>query len=298
MDVRDLECLAVLGEELHFRRAAQRLDVAQPALSKRIRKIEAELGVELFARGGHSVTPTDAGVTLVAHAREVLARWRAMTAAAADLRSGALGVVRIGAVGSAFYEALPTLLAPVRERMPGLVLQVEEMETPALVNALRFGEVQLGFVRPPVSHGLEVRTVWVEDLVLAVAADHPLAGRSSVGVRELRDASVILFRRDAGSGYWDRVAALFAAADVEFRPLETAEHVSTILGSVALGAGVSVVPSSARRLAIPGVAYVSIDEPSPLPLAVASSPAVMTPAARLVLGAMQPGNSGGPVEPG
>lgn len=286
IDVRDLECLAVLGDELHFRRAAQRLDIAQPALSKRIRKIEAELGVELFTRGAHSVTLTDAGSELIAHARDVLARWRAMSAAAADLRSGALGVVRIGAVGSAFYEALPTLLAPVRDRFPGLVLQVDEMETPALVDALRFGEVQLGFVRPPVSHGLEVQTVWVEDLVLAVSSGNVLAERSSVRIEELRDEPFVFFRRSAGSGYWDRVAALFAGAGLEFLPNENAQHVSTILGSVALGAGVSIVPWSARRLTIPGVAYVRLDGPSLLPLAVASSPRVMTPAARLVLDAM------------
>jgi DNA-binding transcriptional LysR family regulator len=286
MDMRDLECLAVLGDELHFRRAAQRLDVAQPALSKRIRKIELELGVELFARGGHAVVATDAGTELIAHARGVLARWRAMTAAAADLRSGTLGVVRIGAVGSAFYEALPALLGPVRSRFPGLVLHVDEMETPALVDALRFGEVHLGFVRPPVSHGLEVQTVWIEDLVLAVAVDNPLAARDSVRVEELDAETVVFFRRTAGSGYWDRVAGLFARADLEFRPHENAGHVSTILGSVALGAGVSIVPWSARRLAVPGVAYVPIEDSVPLPLAIASSTFAMTTAARLVLDAM------------
>jgi DNA-binding transcriptional LysR family regulator len=283
MDVRDLEVLAVLSEELHFHRAALRLGIAQPALSKRVQRLEAELGTPLFTRGPGGVALTGAGHELLAHARTMLGGWRAMQRAAEQLRTGDRGVVRIGAVGSAFYEALPRLLAPAREALPDVTLQVDELETPELVDALRVGEVQLGFVRPPIADGLRVETVWVEQFVAAVPSTSSLAGRHTVSVAELHELPIVLFPRGAGTGYWDRVAALFGDAGLEFAPVTSATHVTTILGQVALGVGVSIVPASAERVAIPGVAYVPLDRPAPLPLAVASNPGMVPLAARRVL---------------
>ncbi|MCH1881921.1 LysR family transcriptional regulator [Agrococcus sp. ARC_14] len=283
LDVRDLECLAVLAEELHFHRAALRLGIAQPALSKRVQKIEAELGIELFVRGSGGVALTTAGQELLGHARTMLGGWRAMQRAAEQLRAGARGVVRIGAVGSAFYEALPRLLAPVRAALPDVALQVDELETPELVDALRVGEVQLGFVRPPIASGFRVEPVWSEQFVAAVPDTSPLAQHETVAVADLSEHPVVLFPRSAGTGYWDRVAALFQEAGIEFEPIESAAHVTTILGQVALGIGVSIVPASAERVAIPGVSYVRLEHPISLPLAVASNPGMVPLAARRVL---------------
>ncbi len=283
LDVRDLECLVVLAEELHFNRAALRLSIAQPALTKRVQKIEAELGVDLFTRGPGGVALTGAGHELLGHARRMLGEWRAMQRDAEQLRTGARGVVRIGAVGSAFYEALPHLLAPVRAALPDLVLQVDELETPELVAALRVGEVQLGFVRPPIAEGFRVETVWVEQFVAAVPDTSRLCELPTVSIADLSEHPVVLFRRSAGIGYWDRVAALFQDAGIEFDPIRSAAHVTTILGQVALGIGVSIVPASAERVDIPGVAYVPLDRPAPLPLAVASNPGMVPLAARRVL---------------
>jgi DNA-binding transcriptional LysR family regulator len=283
MDVHDLEVLAVLSEELHFHRAALRLGIAQPALSKRVQRIEAELGTPLFTRGASGVALTGAGHELLGHARTMLGGWRAMQRAAEQLRTGHRGVVRIGAVGSAFYEALPRLLAPVRHALPDVTLQVDELETLELVDALRVGEMQLGFVRPPIAEGLRVETVWVEQFVAAVPDTSRLARLATVSVAELAEHPLILFPRSAGTGYWDRVAGLFGDAGLEFEPDSSAAHVTTILGQVALGIGASVVPASAERVAIPGVAYVQLDRPAPLPLAVASNPGMVPLAARRVL---------------
>lgn len=283
LDVRDLECLAVLSEELHFHRAALRLGIAQPALSKRVQKIEAELGIELFVRGAGGVALTSAGHELLGHAKTMLGGWRAMQRAAEQLRAGERGVVRIGAVGSAFYEALPRLLGPAREALPEVMLQVDELETPELVDALRVGEVQLGFVRPPIVTSFRVEAVWVEQFVAAVPDTSRLSRLSAVSIADLSEYPVVLFPRSAGTGYWDRLAALFHDVGIEFEPIESAAHVTTILGQVALGSGVSVVPASAERVAIPGVAYVPLDCPAPLPLAVASNPGMVPLAARRVL---------------
>ncbi|MFS0853416.1 LysR family transcriptional regulator [Microbacterium sp. 179-I 3D4 NHS] len=285
-DMRDLECLSVLADELHFGRAAERLSLAQPALTKRIQKAEVILGVELFERSSAGVRLTMEGREVVLHAREMLGNWQAMRTKAAEMRTGHRGDVRIGAVGSAFYEALPMLLSRARQELPDVRLIVEEMETPALVEALRFGEIQLGFVRPPVGYGLVTQTVWVEPLVAAVPQDDELASREAIDVHDLAARAVIFFPRAAGPGYWDRVSALFADAGVEFAPLVTAGHVTTILGQIALGAGVSVVPASATRVVIPGVEYVPLSGDSALPLAIACHPPALTAAARRVIDTM------------
>lgn len=283
VDVRDLECLVALRTELHFRRASDRLGMSQPALSKRVQKVEAELGVLLFDRSSGAVTVTCAGVEVLRHAQSMLEAWRVMKRSADDLQRGTRGLVQIGAVGSAFYEALPRLLARAREALPDLELRVEEMETPELVHALHSGEVQLGFLRPPAGYGIEVQTVWVEDLVAAVPQDSDLAARPHLEAADLQAERFIFFGRSAGIGYWDRVAALFHEAGLEFDPQEAAGHVSTILGQVAIGAGVSIVPSSAQRVRIPGVVYVPFGTPTHLPLAVAFNPRSIPLAARLLL---------------
>lgn len=226
---------------------------------------------------------TAAGCDIVARAREMLGSWNAMRASASALKSGDQGEVRIGAVGSAFFEALPTLLSVARAELPDLRLIVEEMETPALVDALRVGELHFAFVRPPVRAGLVTRTVWSEPFALAVSDSDPLATSSSVAVGQLADRSFIFFPRDAGPGYWDQVSGLFADADAEFAPEVTAAHVTTILGQVALGAGVSIVPTSASRVHIPGVAYLPLTSIRMLSLAVAYRPIALPPGASRVL---------------
>ncbi|KHK95233.1 hypothetical protein LK09_19655 [Microbacterium mangrovi] len=283
VDDRDLECVIAVAEELHFGRAAARLNIAQPALSKRVQKVEAHLGIQIFERNSQGAAMTAAGADLLGHARDALSSWRALEGTAAMLRSGTRGTVRIGAVGSAFYEALPTLLGRVASRLPDVTLSVVEMETPETLDALSFGDLDLGFIRPPVAPGIRARTVWEEQLVLAAPATSPFAARGGVAVAELGHERVIFFRREAGPGYWDRVSEMFLSAGVAFDPEEAAGHTSTILGIVALGAGVSIVPSSARRFSPPGVVYVPLAGDHPLPLAVVTTAAVPSPATRLVL---------------
>lgn len=285
-DVRDLECLSVLADELHFGRAAEQLSLAQPALTKRVQRMEATLGVQIFERNSAGVRITPAGLDVISHGREMLGAWLRMRMSASESRNGFRGEVRIGAVGSAFYEALPSLLSTARQQLPDVRLVVDEMETPALVDALQYGEIHLGFIRPPAGGDLVVRSVWGEPLVAAVPEGSLLAARKSIAVGELAGLPFIFFPRAAGPGYWDRVSDLFSRADVEFAPEVTAAHVTTILGQVALGAGVSIVPKSAVRVAIPSVVYVPLNGPSMLPLAVACKPSRLHIAAQRVLATM------------
>lgn len=269
MDLRLLEAIVAVADERHFRRAAERLGMTQPPLSARIQRAETELGVQVFERDRSGVYVTDAGRVVVERARGILAGSAALAEVAAGLRRGVAGTVRIAAVGSAFYAALPRLLEQVRAELPEVELAVAELETPALVDSIRRGDHDLGFVRPPVGFGLQARTVWAEPLVAALHESHPRADDGQIDLAEL--VRELFFPRDSGPGYWDRVAALFAQADAPLQPTAVTDHVTSLLGLVAMRLGVTVVPATARHLALPGVRYLAITPTAQLPLAVVSS---------------------------
>lgn len=271
MDLRLLEAIVAVADERHFRRAAERLGMTQPPLSARIQRAEAELGVQVFERDRSGVYVTDAGRVVVERARGILAGAAALAEVAAGLRRGVAGTVRIAAVGSAFYAALPRLLEHVRAELPEVELAVAELETPALVDSIRRGDHDLGFVRPPVGFGLQARTVWAEPLVAAVHKSHPRADDGQIDLAELVRERVLFFPRESGPGYWDRVAGLFAQADAPLQPNAVTDHVTSLLGLVAMRLGVTVVPATARHLALPGVRYLAITPTAQLPLAVVSS---------------------------
>jgi DNA-binding transcriptional LysR family regulator len=286
MDIRDLEAVVAVAEELHFGRAAERLHISQPPLSKRIQRVEQDLGVALFGRSRHGVVVTAAGKEIVAHAARILTGAAQLAELSDGLRRGTAGTVSIAAVGSSFYQALPHLLRRFRAEHPDVRLTVSELESPDLVTALVAGRVDVGFLRPPVGHGLLTQTVWVEDLVVAVNAGNPLARRASVPLQDLVQEDIVLFDRNSGAGYWDRVAALFRSVNAPLEPVSVTDHVTTVLGLVALGIGTSIVPASAMSLALPGVRYLPLDTPAQLPLAVASLPGVTSPTVRAFLDAL------------
>lgn len=278
MELRLLESLVAVADELHFGRAARRLGIAQPPLSQRIQRLERELDVRLFERDRQGVALTPAGAQLAEQARRIVAGTEQMGRLADSLRAGGAGTLRVGAVGSAFYRALPELLTPARRELSELDLHVREMETPALVAALLSAELDVALLRPPAGRGLRSRTVWREPLVVAVPQEHPLAGAEAVGVGQLAGEPLVLFPRASGPGYWDRVDAALRSADIALEPVAEADHVTTMLGLVALGVGLSIVPDSARALRLTGVRYVPLEPRTELPLAAVVNAETLTPA--------------------
>jgi DNA-binding transcriptional LysR family regulator len=278
MDLRLLEALVAVADELHFGRAARRLGIAQPPLSQRIQRLERELDVRLFERDRQGVALTPAGAQLAEQARRVVAGAEHMGRLAHSIRAGGAGTLRVGAVGSAFYGALPALLAPARRELSELELQVREMETPQLITALLSAELDVALLRPPAGRGLHSRTVWREPLVVAVPEEHPFADVDAVRAGQLGGEPLVLFPRESGPGYWDRVDALLRAADIALEPVAEADHVTTMLGLVALGVGLSIVPDSARALRLTGVRYVPLEPRTELPLAAVINAETLTPA--------------------
>lgn len=264
--------MVAVADELHFGRAAVRLGIAQPPLSARVQRLERLLGVRVFDRNRQGVALTAPGEKVLAQARRVLAEAQSLSRLADGLQAGTRGSLAIGAVGSAFYQALPELLGLARARLPDLDLRVSEVETPGQVQALLAGELDVGFLRPPVDRRLDVRIVWEEPLVVALPTGHPLAGETRIEAAELADQPVVIFPRDRGPGYWDQVSDVFRAVGVPLAPVAEADHTTTMLGLVALGMGVTVVPDSARVLRLAGVCYLPLHPSRKLALAMAVLP--------------------------
>lgn len=283
MDLPALRAVVAVGEELHFGRAAERMGVAQPQVSQRVRKLEDELGVEIFERSHHRVRLTEAGQPVVALAAEIVAGARRLERLGNGLRQGTQGTVVLGVVGSAFFGPLARVLAPCRSQLPDVRIQVRELESPLQITALRQGDIDLGLLRPPAVSGIDSTTVWSEPLVVAVHVSNPLAERRQVSMADLAGEEVVLFARESGPGYWDRVAGMFDRAGRALAPVAEADHVTTLLGLVSLGAGITFVPESASAIASPHVRYLRLADAPLLELALVWHTGQLAPATRQVV---------------
>ena len=264
MELRQIRCFAAVAEELHFGRAALRLHISQPPLSRTIQQLEEELGVKLLERTRRHVELTPAGIAFQRRARQLLSIAETAideTHRAADGRSGVLAV---SFVGSAMFTILPTVLHEMRQRYPAVEFQLHEMTTDQQVPALLNGRTQAAFIRPGIAHPrIENRVLLREDLAVALPINHPLANRDSISIAELSGDPFVLFPRQTHRSLGNRVLELCAEAG--FVPLDVQEalEVQTGLGLVAGGLGVAVVTEGARQLSWPGVVLKPMPQPAP-----------------------------------
>ncbi len=249
-----------VAEELHFRKAAERLHMTQPPLSQQIAALEEELGVRLFVRDRRKVELTEAGKSLLADARIILANMDAAERRARDIGTGKTGRLAIGFVGPAIDGPLPEDIRKFREAHPGVTLDLHEATTPDQLERLRHGMLDAGVVRL-LGHdtsGLTCRVYHRERYVLAVPADDPMAGHPSVSIRDLDDRPLIMAPRRLNPALFDAWAAAFAEADAKMHVVQevTTKHTSVAL--VAAGHGLSPVPASTAGTGRSGVAFVPL----------------------------------------
>jgi DNA-binding transcriptional LysR family regulator len=261
VQLRQLEYVVAVAEEQSFTRAAARLHMAQPSLSRQVRLIERELGVTLFERGpGQSVVSlTSDGEALLPFVRRVMADVESTGAEARALSGMAHGRLSIGATPSLITRVLAPALVEYHASHPGIELLVVEAGSRQLVPQLASGEVDLALVVLPVTDPLVATTPLFEDpLVLAVAPGHPLAGRDHVEVGELHGLSLVMFRE----GYDLRSVTLAAchAAGAEPHLVSQGGEMDGVLAFVAAGLGAAVVPAIALP-SDPGVTAIPFSEP-------------------------------------
>lgn len=261
--LRHLRYFVTVAEERHFGRAAERLHMAQPPLSQQIRRLEADLGVELFVRTTRRVDLTAAGAAYLERARAILASVDGAADEARRVAAGAVGHVALGCVGSATYSLLPALSRRLADELPGVEFSFRgEMLVADQLDALRERTIDLALLRTPVTDGsLTVTTLRKERLVVAVPSGHRLAARRQLRVADLARTDLIVHSAGRRSAMYDVVRRLFADAGEAPRIRHEVGETSTLVTLVAGGLGVAVVPQPVSALALAGVTYVPLVRP-------------------------------------
>ena len=257
MEFRHVNGFVAVAEELHFGRAAVRLNMAQPPLSQQIRRLEKDLGVRLFDRNTRSVRLTPAGERFLPHARQLLAQTDLARRAAVAGASGEVGRVSIGFAGASSHEAIPILTKAVRAQCPGIELRLRgQTYAGVALTQVAERELDIGFVRLPVRwEGVQTRVIQYERLVAALPSDHPLAGEDTVDVADLAEEPFVAFPGTAGSSVRENMVRIALDAGFTPRIVQEAPDSNTILDLVAAGVGVTITVSSVQHIRFAGMVY-------------------------------------------
>jgi len=256
MEFRQLECFIAVAEELHFGRAAERLCMTQPPLSRQIQLLEQDLGVTLFESNSRQVVLSAAGRRFLRDARHLL-EFSAQAAATARRTSGGeAGHIRLGFTAVASYRLMPSLIVQARKLLPGVEIQLRETVTTELSRLLLAHELDAILARSvPQQAGIESRLLEREPLVLALPADSPLCEHAIVPLRLLQGQPFVLYSPREGKYFYDRIVGAFGLADVQPQYVQRAGQTHTLLALVRAGLGVGLVPDSARELRFEGVVF-------------------------------------------
>ena len=260
-EVRQLRYFAVTAEELHFGRAAERLHLAQPALSQSIQRLEQQLGVQLFERDRRSVRLTPAGKALLPEARRTVAQ---AERAATMARRAAAGVegdgLQVGFLSTTVGHLLPPIVRATRERLPEANVATREMPIAALVGAVRRGEVDAGITRPPLVDDLASETIMREPAAAVLPEGHPLATRETLRLSELADEPWVLTERSTWPPWHRGYDVDYSRAGFEPNVVQRGSSVQNLIALVAAGVGVSRLALSSRRLYDEGVVFVPLED--------------------------------------
>jgi DNA-binding transcriptional LysR family regulator len=256
MELRHLRSFVVTAEELHVGRAAERLHLTQPSLSRQIASLESDVGVTLFSRVRRRFGLTPAGEVFLNAAKDIVRRADQAVTDARTADRGELGTLRLRFVQSATFEVLPKLLGAFRLAYPAVKLNLETMTTIRQTAALRDGLADVGLLRPPVNEpGLTTRMISRDPLVVALPAGHRLAKRTRVPLRSLAGEPFVLYTRLSGPSVHDAIVGHCVAAGFTPRIVQEGADVQTIVSLVAAGLGVSLLIAPTPPSAEDAVVY-------------------------------------------
>lgn len=262
MDSRQLRYFVAVARERNFTRAAEKLHIAQPPLSRQIQQLEQEFGVTLLDRGSRPLALTDAGRLLLEQALQVIERMDEITAMLGRIREAKKRRFSIGFVGSVLYGYLPEVIRRYRMARPGVELTLLELPTIEQIGALKEGRIDVGFGRIAFDDPLiQQSLLHNEKICAALSRRHALALRTGpLRFAELAGVPLIIYPRTPRPSYADAVLALFRERGITPAALHEVRDVQTGLGLVAADIGVCLVPSSVQRLGRENVVYRPLDE--------------------------------------
>lgn len=265
-ELRHLVYFREVARQLHFRKAAETLAIAQPALSRSVAQLETALDTDLLNRTRRGVELTPAGRLLLDRIEPLLRGLAAIPSDLAALAGGQVGLVRVAFTGLAMATVLPRILREFHQRHPGIRLELTESPTSAQLHALQGGDIACGFFHPDApTPGLRTRLLLRERNGVLLPAAHPLARSAgdSLRLRDLAATPFVLFPRTHNPGFYDRILAAFASAGVTPRIAEEIWPRANGIGLVRAGLGATfMTPSEAQHLP-PEVAFRALSGPAP-----------------------------------
>ena len=263
MELRHLRYFVCVAEEKNIGRAALRLHISQPPLTRQIQQLEDQLGVQLFKRTNRGVELTDAGRVLYDDARNILGLTERAMERSSKAAKGLLGRVDVAIFGSGIFGAIPRLLRAFREAHPDVSIFLHNMVKEEQIDALRHRRITLAFNRlmRPID-GLVSETLLTEALYVAMPSGSPLSARTAVTMQELQDVPLVLYPTGARPSFIDRVHELCRSCN--FTPI-VAQEVGDVVHAIALvatGFAATLVPHSATCIAMPGITYRPLHQPA------------------------------------
>lgn len=264
-ELRHLVYFREVARQLHFRKAAEALSIAQPALSRQIAQLETALGTALFVRSRRKVELTSAGRVLAERVEPVLRALSRIPAELQALAEGGTGHIKAGFTGLAMATVLPAILREFHRKFPGIRLELNESPTSAQLTALQSGESACGFFHPEATAtpGLKTKLLLREKNGVLLPSDHALAAKPALQLRDLAATPFVLFPRSYNPGFYDRILAAFARAGVAPHIAEEVWPRANGVGFVRAGIGATFMcPSEAKQLP-PEVVFRPLEGPAP-----------------------------------
>lgn len=256
LDFNQLTCFVAVAEELHFGRAAARLFMTQPPLSRHIQQLEHTLGVKLFERTSRTVRLTTAGSVFLVDARRLLSLAEQAATSARRASKGETGRLTVGFNAVSGLELVPQLVVAAQQALPNIDVVLKEMVSTEQLEALSSNRIDLGFLRPlPARQALESLTVAREPLLVALPHDHALVLRDSIRPQDLHAIPFVMYTPTGGKYFHGLLSGLFGAAGVMPNYIQHLDLAHSILALVRAGLGVSIVPASTAKLHMDNIVF-------------------------------------------
>lgn len=264
MELRHLKYFVAVADELHFGRAAAKLQISQPPLSQQIKRLEGELGVELFRRTKREVQLTSAGRAFLERARQLLLEVDRAVEATRQASRGVVGRIEVGYVPTAEIRIIPRLLKVFRSRFPQVEVGLHLLNPVDQMEALKQSRIDVALTRLPLDEpGIRTEKFLREDTLLAVAAGSPLARGGPVRPEQLQGVPLLMFPRPIAPAMHDSIVGYLRAAGISPKLTYSIGSISGGLGLIAAGMGVSIVPEAVADIRFNGVVYRRLARPGP-----------------------------------
>ncbi len=248
IEFRHLRYFVAVAEELHFRKAAKKLYITQPALSRQIQQLEEYIGAPLLIRDKRNVELTKSGEYLLEEARFLFSHLDFVQQNINHLKDGEAGELRIGFVGSAMQSVIPGILKRINQKYPSIHSVLTELPNQEQINRIRNDHLDLGFIRSMrLPAGLNKIDVYEENFCLVLPEDHPISSHNFKTVADLKDESFILFSSQYSHGYYDKILSIFENKGFSPKVAHESVHANTIFRLVENKLGIGIVPSSLKR---------------------------------------------------